>query len=177
MRQGAVRGNLDELMTRAGYPRLTAKHFPLRCFKTSPEIICFEVMMYIQSPLSPRNVEDLLPERGTDICHETLRYWRNRFGPMFADEIRKRRFQSHTNSNWQWHLDEMFVTINGETHYLWRIVDHKDEIPETFVARRCDRSAANGTALPMPWTEEGTMMLCGQYHYPGKYDKNSEPLA
>ena len=49
------------------------------------------VMMYVRFPLSLRNVEDLLFERGIDICHETVRHWWNRFGPMFAGDIRRQR--------------------------------------------------------------------------------------
>jgi len=63
---------------------------PFRYFKTSPEIIRLAVMMYVRFPLSLRNVEDLLHERGIDICHETVRYWWNKFGPMFAKETRKK---------------------------------------------------------------------------------------
>ena len=63
---------------------------PFRYFKTSPEVIRLAVMMYIRFPLSLREVEDMLHERGIDICHETVRAWWNRFGPMFAAEIRKR---------------------------------------------------------------------------------------
>ena len=118
------------------------KHSPFRYFKTTPEIIGLAVMMYIRFPLSLRNVEDLLHERGIDICHETVRHWWNRFGPIFAAEIRKRRVQSRAYSNWQWHLDEMFVKINGETHYLWRAVDHEGEVLESFVTKRRDRKAA-----------------------------------
>jgi putative transposase len=118
-------------------------HNPFRYFKTSPEIIRLAVMMYVRFPLSLRNVEDLLHERGIDICHETVRYWWNRFGPMFAKEIRKKRMHPIANhSNWQWHLDEVFVKINGETHYLWRAVDHEGEVLESFVSRRRDRKAA-----------------------------------
>lgn len=61
---------------------------------------------------------------------------------MFAAEIRNRRVQSRAYSNWQWHLDEMFVKINGETHYLWRAVDHEGEVLESFVTKRRDRKAA-----------------------------------
>jgi putative transposase len=104
---------------------------PFRYFKTSPEIIRLAVMMYVRFPLSLRNVEDLLHERGIDISHETVRFWWNRFGPIFAAEIRKRRVhQFRAYSNWQWHLDEVFVRINGETHYLWRAVDHEGEVLE-----------------------------------------------
>ena len=116
---------------------------PFRYFKTSPEIIRLAVMMYVRFPLSLRNVEDLLHERGIDICHETVRYWWNKFGPLFAGEIRKKRMHPIANhSNWKWHLDEAFVKINGETHYLWRAVDHEGEVLEAFVSKRRDRKAA-----------------------------------
>ena len=100
------------------------------------------VMLYIRYPLSLRQVEDLLFERGIDICHETVRLWWNRFGPMFAAEIRKRRIHHWSYSQWRWDLDEVFVRINGETHYLWRAVDHEGEVLEVFATKRRDRRAA-----------------------------------
>jgi len=115
---------------------------PFRYFKTSPEIIRLAVMIYVRFPLSLRNVEDLLHERGIEICHEKVRYWWNRFGPMFAAEIWKRRVTNCSYSNWRWHLDEVFVKINGETHYLWRAVDHEGEVLESFVTKRRNRKAA-----------------------------------
>jgi putative transposase len=115
---------------------------PLRCFNSSPEVIRLAVMMYIRYPLSLRQVEDLLFERGIDICPETVRFWWNRFGPLFAAEIRKRRVVHRSYSNWRWHLDEVFVRINGETHYLWRAVDHEGEVLEVFATKRRDRKAA-----------------------------------
>ena len=77
---------------------------PFRYFKTSPEIIRLAVMLYVRFPLSLRNVEDLLHERGIDISHETVRFWWHRFGPMFAAEIRKRRIQGLKSSRWRWQL-------------------------------------------------------------------------
>ncbi len=116
---------------------------PFRYFNSSPEVIRLTVMMYIRYPLSLRQVEDLLFERGIDICHETVRFWWNRFGPMFAAEIRKRRIQQHRfYSRWRWHLDEVFVRINDETHYLWRAVDHGGDMLEVFATKRRDRRAA-----------------------------------
>ena len=115
---------------------------PFRYFNSSPEIIRLAVMMYIRYPLSLRQVEDLLSERGIDICHETVRFWWKRFGPLFAAEIRKRRIHHHSYSNWRWHLDEVFVRINGETHYLWRAVDHEGKMLEVFATKRRDRKAA-----------------------------------
>ena len=77
------------------------KRAPFRSFKTGPEIIRLAVMMYVRFPLSFRNVEDLLHERGIDISYETVRFWWNRFGPLFAAEIRTKRVsQMHAYSNW-----------------------------------------------------------------------------
>ena len=118
------------------------KRSPFRNFKTSPEIIRLAVMMYVRYPLSLRNVEDLLHERSIDVSHETVRFWWNRFGPMFAADIRKRASRMRAYSNWQWHLDEVFVKINGERHYLWRAVDHEGEVLESYVTKRRDRKAA-----------------------------------
>jgi len=99
--------------------------------------------MYVRFPLSLGNVEDLLHERGIDVSKETVRFWWNRFGPMFAAEIRRKRAsRMRAYSNWQWHLDEVFVKINGETHYLWRAVDHQGEVLESYVTNRRDRKAA-----------------------------------
>ena len=74
---------------------------PFRYFNSSPEVIRLVVIMYVRYPLSLRNVEDLLAERGIDISHETVRFWWNRFGPMFATEIRKRRI-AHMRGYPQW---------------------------------------------------------------------------
>ena len=116
---------------------------PFRYFKTSPEIIRLAVMMYVRFPLSLRNVEDLLHERGIGVSHETIRFWWNRFGPIFAAEIRKKRMdRMRAFSGWRWHLDEMFVKINGEGHYLWRAVDQEGEVLEAFVSKKRDREAA-----------------------------------
>ena len=116
---------------------------PFRYFKTSPEIIRLTVMMYIRFPLSLRQVENLLHERGIDTCHETVRLWWNRFGPTFASEIKKKRSaQMRGGPQWRWHLDEVFVRINGEVHYLWRAVDHEGEVLEAFVTKRRNRKAA-----------------------------------
>jgi putative transposase len=101
------------------------------------------VMMYVRYPLSLRNVEDLLFERGIDICHETVRLWWNRFGPMFAGEIRSKRVQNmRAHNHWKSHLDEIYVKINGEMRYLWRAVDHEGEVLESYVTTTRDKAAA-----------------------------------
>jgi putative transposase len=116
---------------------------PFRYFDSSPEVIRTVVMMYVKYPLSLRNVEDLLAERGIDICYETVRLWWNRFGPMFAAEIRRKRVQRMRSfTHWRWHLDEVYVKINGEMHYLWRAVDHEGEVLESFASKTRDKAAA-----------------------------------
>ena len=116
---------------------------PFRYFNSSPEVIRLVVMMYVRYPLSLRNVEDLLAERGIDISHETIRFWWNRFGPMFAAEIRKNRVaRLRRFPQWRWHLDEVFVKINGKLCYLWRAVDHEGEVLETVVTAKRDKAAA-----------------------------------
>jgi putative transposase len=116
---------------------------PFRYFNSSPEVIRLVVMMYVRYPLSLRNVEDLLAERGIDISHESVRFWWNRFGPMFAAEIRKRRV-AHMRGypRWRWHLDEVFVKVNGRVCYLWRAVDHEGEVLEAVVTSKRDKAAA-----------------------------------
>jgi putative transposase len=116
--------------------------WPFRYFKTSPEIIRLAVMYYVRFPLSLRQVEDILHERGIDICHETVRYWWNRFGPLFANEIKKRRIRHGFGSKWRWHLDEVFVKINGDQFYLWRAIDQEGEVLEAYVSTRRNKTAA-----------------------------------
>jgi len=116
---------------------------PFRYFDSSPEVIRLVVLMYVRYPLSLRNVEDLLFERGIDICHETVLLWWNRFGPMFAADIRRKRVQQMRQfTHWRWHLDEVFVRINGKQKYLWRAIDHEGEILESYVTDTRDKAAA-----------------------------------
>ncbi len=90
---------------------------PFRYFHSSPEVICLVGMLYVRFPLSLWNVEDLLFERGIDLCHETVRYCRKRFCPLFASEIRRRRAHHMRGfRHWRWHLDEMYVKLKGKAH-------------------------------------------------------------
>jgi len=124
-------------------PKRRKSDSPFKRFNSSPEVIRLVVMMYVRFPLSLCNVEDLLFERGIDICHETVRYWWNRFGPMFAADIKRQRISRMRGfKQWRWHLDEMFVKINGETHYLWRAGDQEGEVLESFVTKKRDNKAA-----------------------------------
>ena len=81
-------------------------------------------------------------QRGIEISHESVRFWWHRFGPIFAAEIRKNRVEGMRSNHWRCHLDEMFVKINGEQHYLWRAVDHEGEVLESFVSKKRDKKAA-----------------------------------
>ena len=115
---------------------------PFRYFNSSPEIIGLVVMMYVRFPLSLRNVEDLLFERGIDICLETVRFWWNRFGLLFASMIRKRRISAGCFSRHRWHVGEMCVKIRGKRRWLWRAVDHEGEVLESFVTKSRNKAAA-----------------------------------
>ena len=119
-----------------------SKRSPFRYFRTSPEIIRLAVMMYVRFPLSLRNVEDLLHERGIEVSHETVRFWWQRFGPMFAAEIRRKRVAGLRSSRWRWHLDEVFIKINGRVHYLWRAVDQDGNVLDILVQSKRNKKAA-----------------------------------
>lgn len=109
-----------------------------RYFKTSRHTIRLAVMIYVRSPLSLRNVEDLLHERGIDAYHESARLW-----AYIREKIRARRvsyLQQHIL--WQWHFDEIHGRINGVQHYRWRAADHEGGVLESYVTRKRDKLAA-----------------------------------
>src|SRR5689334_2095275 len=85
------------------------------------EIISHGVWLYYRFPLSYRDVQELLFERGIDVTHEAIRQWCLKFGQDYANQLKRRRAQPGD----KWHLDEVFLTINGERHYLWRAVDQR----------------------------------------------------
>lgn len=124
-------------------PRSRKPADPFRYFNSSPEVIRLVLMIYIRLPLSLRNVEDLLCERGIDICHETVRQWWNRFGPLSAADIRRQRVSRMRGfRQWKGHLDEMYVRLNGEMVYLWRAVDQEVEVLESHITKTRDKDAA-----------------------------------
>lgn len=99
--------------------------------------------MYLRFPLSLRNVEDLLFERGIDLCYEMVRPWWNSFGPLSAGDIRRARAcRIRGFRHRRWHLDEVYVKLNGKMVYLWRAVDHESEVLESYVTRTRDTGAA-----------------------------------
>ena len=88
-------------------------------FRFPPEIIAHAVWLYHRFPLSFREVEELLYERGVVVTYETVRQWCRKFGQNYANQLRRRRVRTGD----KWHLDEVFLKINGQIHYLWRAVD------------------------------------------------------
>jgi putative transposase len=103
-----------------------------------PEIIQYAVWLYFRFPLSYRDVEDLLAERGIDVSYETVRRWALKFGRAYAFRLRR----SRPRSDARWHLDEVFVTINGKRMYLWRAVDCEGEVLDILVQSRRNKKAA-----------------------------------
>ena len=135
-------------------PRPRKPASPFRYFNSSPEVIRLVVMMYVRFPLSLRNVEDLLFERGIDICHETVRFWWNRFGPMFAADIRRQRVQAMRGiRHWRWHLDEVFVKINGEQHYLFPSIRGRVLAPRFQSFSACSSRLLTTSAAPLTGAE------------------------
>ena len=86
------------------------------------EIISHGVWLYYRFPLSYRDVQELLFARGIDVTHEAIRQWCLEFGQDYANQLKRRRAQPGD----KWHFDEVFLTINGKRHYLWRAVDQDD---------------------------------------------------
>ena len=102
------------------------------------EVISYAVWLYYRFPLSHRDVEALLAERGIEVSYETVRRWTKKFGPLFADELRRRE------RRWgeTWHLDEVFLRMNGRRVYLWRAIDEHGQVLDTLVQERRDAVAA-----------------------------------
>jgi putative transposase len=107
-------------------------------FRFPAEVISHAVWLYHRFPLSYREVEELLLARGITVSHEAIRQWCDRFGPQYAAALRRRRSQAGD----KWHLDEVFVKINGVRHYLWRAVDQDGNILDVLVQSKRDAKAA-----------------------------------
>ncbi len=107
-------------------------------YRFPPEIISHAVWLYHRFCLSFRDVEDLLAERGIMVTYETVRQWCRKFGPEYARRLKRRQGRLGDT----WHLDELFVTIQGQQHYLWRAVDQDGDVIDILVQPRRDRRAA-----------------------------------
>ena len=107
-------------------------------YRSPPEIFDQAIWLYLRFTLSLRDVEDLLAERGVAVSYETVRRWVNHFGPMIAADLRKGRLKPHTT----WHLDEVYLKIDGRMVYLWRAVDAEGEVLDVLVQSKRNKHAA-----------------------------------
>jgi putative transposase len=113
-------------------PKLYKRHrFP-------PEIIQYAVWLYHRFSLSHRDIEDLLAQRGIEVSYEAIRLWCNKVGPQFARRLR-RKLGGYGDT---FYIDEVFVKIHGQRHYLWRAVDQDGEVVDVFLRKRRDGKAA-----------------------------------
>jgi putative transposase len=111
---------------------------PYKNHRFPAEIISHAVWLYFRFCLSYRDVEELLFARGAIVTYEAIRKWCRKFGQSYANEIRRRRPRPGD----KWHLDEVFLTINGERHYLWRAVDQDGNTLDILVQSRRNKKAA-----------------------------------
>jgi putative transposase len=102
------------------------------------EVINDSVWLYFRFSLSFREVEELMLARGVVVSYETIRRWCDKFGQAYANQLRRGR--PHPGD--KWHLDEVFVKINGITHYLWRAVDQHGNVLDVLVQSRRNAKAA-----------------------------------
>ncbi len=107
-------------------------------YRFPPEIISHAVWLYHRFCLSFRDAEDLLAQRGILVTYETIRHWCQTFGPAYARRLRHRRGRMGDT----WYLDELYVTIQGRQHYLWRAVDEDGDVIDILVQSRRNRQAA-----------------------------------
>ena len=117
---------------------MNAKSPSYHGYRFPPEIISHAVWLYYRFYLSFRDVEDLLAERGITVSYETIRQWSRKFGAEYARKLRRREGRLGDT----WHLDELFVTIQGERQYLWRAVDQDGDVLDILVQPRRNRRAA-----------------------------------
>ena len=120
-----------------------------------PQIISYGVWLYHRFCLSFRDVEDLLAERGIIVSYEAIRLWCQKFGPDYARKLKRRQGRLGD----VWHLDEVFIRINGQQQYLWRAVDPDGDVIDILV----QPSARRGTILPTTATRPGTRTILYPY--------------
>jgi putative transposase len=106
-------------------------------YRFPPEVINHAIWLYLRFTLSFRDIEDMLAEREIEVSYETVRRWVNHFGPMIAAQLRKRRPKPHLT----WHLDEVFLKIDGRMAYLWRAVDAEGEVLDVLVQSQRSKHA------------------------------------
>lgn len=103
-----------------------------------PEVIQYAVWLYFRFNLSIRDVEDLLAQRGIIVSYEAIRLWINKFGQKYAKKLKRK----HGNFGDTFYIDEVFVKIDGKTHYLWRAVDQDGDVVDVYLQERRNAKAA-----------------------------------
>jgi putative transposase len=111
---------------------------PYKRHRFPPAIIQYAVWLYHRFNLSHRDIEDLLAERGIEASYESVRLWCNKFGPLFSKRLKRR----HPGFGDTFFIDEVFVTIAGQRHYLWRAVDQDGDVVDVYLQTRRDAKAA-----------------------------------
>src|SRR5688572_17968621 len=111
---------------------------PYKRHRFPAEIISHCVLLYCCLCLSYRDVAELMAERGVILTYEAVRYWCRKFGQTYANQLRRRQPRPGDT----WHLDEVFLTMPVQRHYLWRAVDQNGHVLEILVQRRRDRTVA-----------------------------------
>ena len=106
--------------------------------RSPAEVISYAVWLYYRFPPSHRDREELLAERGMQVSYETVRCWAINFGPLFAEDVRRREVRRGKT----WHLDEVFLRMNGRRVYLWRAIDEHGQVLDILVQERRDARAA-----------------------------------
>jgi len=112
-------------------------------FRFPIAVISQAIYLYNRYSLSYRDVSDLLLERGIVVSHQSIKNWNLRFGKLFANELRKRR-RKPTRA---WHVDEMYIKIQGKNRYLWRAVDSDGTVLDIFVSDKRNKDAVSDTRL------------------------------
>jgi putative transposase len=107
-------------------------------YRFPPEIISHAVWLYHRFNLSFRDIEDLLAERGITVSYESIRLWCNKFGPKYATRLKRK----HRGYGDTFFIDEVFIKIDGQQHYLWRAVDQDGEVVDVFLQKRRDGATA-----------------------------------
>jgi len=116
-------------------------NLPALCYKRHrfpKQIISHAVWLYFRFTLSYRDVEEMLAQRGITVSYEAIRYWCRKFGQSFANAMRRQRHRPGD----RWHIDEVFLTIGGKIHYLFRAVDQDGEVLDILLQSRRNKKAA-----------------------------------
>ncbi len=117
---------------------MNASTYPYAGHRYPAEIISHAVWLYFRFALSFRDIEELLAARGIVVTYEAVRQWCLKFGQQYANEIRHRKGRPGDT----WFLDELYITINGKRHYLWRAVDQDGDVLDILVQKHRDKRAA-----------------------------------